>query len=115
MKNLSEKQAPSFFEILSANARKWPEAIYAHSIDQQKSVNYKELYGVSNQIAGFLKNYGVGRNQRVLLLSENSIENFLIFVSTLRYGATLATVHVEMNKTHLAEIIESINPVLVIF
>lgn len=115
MKNLGEKQAPSFFEILSANARKWPEAIYAHSIDQQKSVNYKELYGVSNQIAGFLKNYGVGRNQRVLLLSENSIENFLIFVSTLRYGATLATVHVEMNKTHLAEIIESINPVLVIY
>ena len=115
MKNLGEKQAPSFFEILSANARKWPEAIYAYSIDQQKSVNYKELYGVSNQIAGFLKNYGVGRNQRVLLLSENSIENFLIFVSTLRYGATLATVHVEMNKTHLAEIIESINPVLVIY
>ena len=115
MKNLSEKQAPSFFEILSANARNWPEAIYAYSIDQQKSVNYRELYCVSNQIAGFLKNYGVGRNQRVLLLSENSIENFLIFVSTLRYGATLATVHVEMNKTHLAEIIESINPVLVIY
>lgn len=114
---VSDKQdSPrSFHDVVAVNARQWPDAVYAHSIDQDKSLTYGQLYGLSNRVARFLKARGVGRNQRVLLLAENSIENLAVFVSTLRYGATLATVHVEMNAAHLGEIIRAIDPVVVLY
>jgi acyl-coenzyme A synthetase/AMP-(fatty) acid ligase len=115
MSDFRKIRVPSFHEIVAANAQERPHVTYAHSIDQEKSLTYGQLYSVSNRIARFYKENGVKRNQRILLLTENSIENMIIFISTLRYGATLATVHVEMNEAYLAEIIRSINPVIVLY
>ena len=70
----------------------WPKRTYVHCIDQDKSLTYGDLYSVSNQAAQFLKSYDIQANDRVLLLAENSVENLAVFVSVLRYGATLATV-----------------------
>jgi len=115
MSLLKDKKLPSFHDIVSENASRWPEAVYAYSIDQEKKLSYGELYSVSNRAAKFFKETGVRRNGRILLLSENSIESLIIFISTLRYGATLATVHVDMNEAHLMEIIRAIKPVVVLF
>jgi acyl-coenzyme A synthetase/AMP-(fatty) acid ligase len=105
----------SFHDIVADNARRWPDRPYVHCIDQDKSLTYGQLYGLSNRIARFLQAQGLGANDRVLLLAENSVENLAVFVSTLRYGATLATVHVEMNQSHLAEIIAAISPKIVLY
>lgn len=110
-----DEKLRSFHDIVSENARHRPEALYAYSIDQDKRLSYGELNSVGNRAAHFFKEIGVGRNQRVLLLSENSIESLIVFISTLRYGATLATVHVDMNEAHLKEIISAINPVVTIY
>jgi acyl-coenzyme A synthetase/AMP-(fatty) acid ligase len=115
MTNTAPDEYRSFHEIVAHNAREWPDRTYVHSIDQDKSLSYGALYGLSNRIARFLKRQGVQANQRVLLLAENSVENLAIFVSVLRYGATLATIHVEMNQLHLAEIIGAIDPEIVLF
>ncbi len=105
----------SFHSIVADNARQWPERTYVHCIDQDKSLSYGALYPLTNRIARFLKGKGMRPNDRVLLLAENSVENFAIFVGTLRYGATLATVHVEMNQAHLAEIVAAIAPKVVLY
>ena len=105
----------SFHEIVAAQAAQSPERVYVHCIDQEKSLTYGELYGLSNRMARFFRNAGLRANDRVLLLAENSVENLAVFVSTLRYGATLATVHVEMNQAHLAEIIAAISPKFVLY
>src|SRR5690606_26277432 len=105
----------SFHAIVAENARRWPERVYVHCIDQDKSLTYGALHPLTNRIAGFLKEAGLRANDRVLLLAENSVENFAIFVGTLRYGATLATVHVEMNHAHLAEIVAAIAPKIVLY
>jgi acyl-coenzyme A synthetase/AMP-(fatty) acid ligase len=105
----------SFHDIVADNAKRWPDRIYVHCIDQDKSLTYGQLYGLSNRMARFLQDAGLHANDRVLLLAENSVENLAIFVSTLRYGATLATVHVEMNQAHLAEIITAISPRIVLY
>ena len=105
----------SFDEIVAGHAKTAPDRVYVHSIDQNKSLTYGQLYALSNRFAGFLHDMALKANDRVLLLAENSIENLAIFVSTLRYGATLATVHVEMNQSHLAEIISAIDPQVVFY
>ena len=115
---MADKTSPdsrTFHDIVAGNAASWPERTYVHCIDQDKSLSYGALYGLSNRIARFLQSRGVAANRRVLLLAENSVENLAVFVSVLRYGATLATVHVEMNRAHLAEIIRAIDPVVVLY
>lgn len=105
----------SFHEIVAANARAWPERAYVHCIDQGKSLSYGALYGLSNRVARFLKGQGLGAGDRVLLLAENSVENLAVFVSVLRFGGTIATVHVEMNRAHMAEILHAVNPAIVLY
>ena len=105
----------SFHAIVAGNAKRWPGRTYAHCIDQDKSITYGQLYALSNRMARFFQGAGLGANDRVLLLAENSVENLAVFVSTLRYGAALATVHVEMNQAHLAEIIAAISPKIVLY
>ena len=105
----------SFHDIVADNARRWPDRTYVHCIDQEKSLTYGQLYELSNRMARFFQGAGLRANDRVLLLSENSVENLAVFVSTLRYGAALATVHVEMNQAHLAEIIAAISPKIVLY
>lgn len=113
----SEGQDPykSFHEIVAHHGRTAPDRPYVHCIDQDKSLSYGALYSLSNRVARFFKNAGIGANERVLLLAENSVENMAVFVSTLRYGATLATVHTEMNQAHLSDIIGAIDPKIVLY
>ncbi len=112
---MSQDVAKSFHQVVAENAAQWPERTYVHCIDQDKSLSYGALYSMSNRVARFLKERDVHANDRVLLLAENSVENLAVFVSVLRYGATLATVHVEMNQAHLSEIIEAISPKIVLY
>ena len=115
MKNISKDGAKSFHQVLFKNAEQWPERTYVHCVDQGKSINYGALYSISNRVAGFLNNREIKANDRILLLAENSVENLIIFTSVLRYGATLATVHVEMNEEHLSEIVRAVSPKIVLF
>ncbi|MEE8334372.1 MAG: class I adenylate-forming enzyme family protein [Alphaproteobacteria bacterium] len=115
MTDATEQGCRSFHDIVAGNASAWPDRVYVHCINQDKSLSYGALYRLSNQVSRFLKARGVEANQRVLLLAENSVENLAVFVSVLRYGATLATVHVEMNRAHLAEIIAAIDPAVVLY
>ena len=105
----------SFHDIVRANAQAWPERVYVHCIDQEKAITYGQLYALSNRFARFLKSRGFRADDRLLLLAENSVENLAVFVSVLRYGATIATVHVEMNQAHLAEIVRAVNPKVVLY
>lgn len=105
----------SFHDLVATHAAQSPDRVYVHCIDQDKSLTYGELYGLSNRMARFFQRCGLRANDRVLLLAENSVENLAAFVSTLRYGATLATVHVAMNQAHLAEIIAAVAPKIVLY
>ncbi len=105
----------SFHDIVAHNGRRWPDRVYVHCIDQDRSLSYGALYPLSYRIARFLLRNRLGAYVRVLLLDENSVEFLAVFVSTLRYGATIATVHVEMNRAHLAEIVRAVNPKLVLY
>lgn len=105
----------SFHEIVRDSARLFPERVYVHSIDQDKDLSYGDLHRIGNRLAHFLRSEGFAANDRLLLLAENSVETVAMFVGVLRYGATLATANVEMNRAHLAEIIGAVAPRIVVY
>ena len=63
-----------------------------------------ELRETTGRIATILRDRGIGRNDRVALLAHNSIEHLLTYLGVMAYGATICTVHVEMNRNQLDNI-----------
>ncbi len=100
--------------VLAEVARRVPDKLYVHCIDQDKSITYGELHRLANRMARYLGNKGIGANDRVLVLSENSVEFMAAFIGVLRHGATIATANVEMNRAHLAEIVRAVAPKIVL-
>ena len=105
----------NFFTWMERNARTVPDKLAISSIDQNKDISHGELFKIANQIGQYYENKGIGRNDRVVLLSNNSIEHLIIYLASLAYGCTICTVNVEMNARYLSKIIESLNAKTIFF
>ena len=99
---------------IAEQALRMPDKTYVYAIDQDKSLTYGDLHRIGNRIAQYLRDRGIKANDRILMLSENSAEFMAIFLGVQRYGATIATANIEMNRSHIAEIIKVIGPKLVL-
>jgi long-chain acyl-CoA synthetase len=82
--------------------------------DDGRTVSYGELQALTRRIAAFLDDRGLGANDRVALLANNSIEHLICYFGVMAYGATICTVHVEMNRNQLDNIFERLKPKLVL-
>src|SRR5882757_7347284 len=82
--------------------------------DDGRTVSYGELLDVAARIATLLHERGIGTNHRVALLANNSIEHLLCYLGVMAYGATICTVHVEMNRNQLGNILARLEPELVL-
>ena len=89
----------SIRSMLAANAARIPDKTYMYAIDQDKSLSFGELHGLASRMAHVLQVRGIRANDRVLMLSENSIEFIATFLGVIRYGATIATANVETTLT----------------
>lgn len=78
-------------------------------------VTYRQLRQTVGRCAAFLQGRGIGRNDRVALLADNSTEQLLAYFGVIAAGATLCTIHVEMNRNQLGNIFERLKPKLVLF
>ncbi len=83
--------------------------------DDGRSVSYGQLQDITDRIATVLHRRGIGRNDRVALLANNSIEHLLCYFGVMAYGATICTVHVEMNRNQLDNIFARLKPTLVLY
>jgi acyl-coenzyme A synthetase/AMP-(fatty) acid ligase len=95
-------------------ARCDPNKAWIVCADDGCSVTYGKLRETTARIARLLRERGLKRNDRVALLSNNSIEHLLCYFGTMAYGATICTVHVEMNRNQLGNIFERLKPKLVL-
>jgi acyl-coenzyme A synthetase/AMP-(fatty) acid ligase len=91
-----------------------PEKPWIVCADDGRTMSYGRLQEVCRRIATVLRERGLGRNDRVALLANNSIEHLLIYLGVMAYGATICTVHVEMNRNQLDNILERLAPELVL-
>jgi acyl-CoA synthetase (AMP-forming)/AMP-acid ligase II len=92
-----------------------PDKPWIARADDGRTVSYRDLRDITGRIAAVLHQRGLGRNDRVALLAHNSIEHLLCYFGVMAYGATICTVHVEMNRNQLDNIFERLQPKLVLY
>jgi long-subunit acyl-CoA synthetase (AMP-forming) len=92
-----------------------PDKAYIVSVNDRRTISYRQLQQLTRQIAAFLAARGLRNNDRVALLAGNSIEHIACYIGVMAYGATICTIHVEMNRGHLARILPTLDPRLVVF
>ena len=95
-------------------AERAPDKTWVVSADDGRTVSYGQLRDVVGRFASFLRGRGIGRNDRVALLANNSIEQLLCYFGVMAAGATVCTVHVEMNRNQLGSIFERLKPRLIL-
>jgi acyl-coenzyme A synthetase/AMP-(fatty) acid ligase len=101
-------------EWIARAALRDPEKPWMVCADDGRTVSYRELQEVAGRIATFLRDRGIGTNDRVALLANNSVEHLLCYFGVMAYGATICTVHVEMNRNQLDNIFARLEPKLVL-
>ena len=110
-----ELEYKSVLDRLRAHADAMGDKPCLVSIDQGTEITWGGLLDVCNRIAGALAARGIGTNDRVCVLTDNSLENLILYFAVQRYGATFCTVNVEINAEHLREIVERLEPKLVLW
>jgi acyl-coenzyme A synthetase/AMP-(fatty) acid ligase len=92
-----------------------PDKPWIISADDGRTLNYGQLREIVGRLATFLGGHGIGVNDRVALLANNSIEHLLCYFGVMAAGATICTVHVEMNRNQLENIFARLKPKLVLY
>ncbi|MGE3158296.1 MAG: class I adenylate-forming enzyme family protein [Xanthobacteraceae bacterium] len=96
-------------------AQRAPDKPWIVSATDGRTVSYSQLRDATRRVASFLHRHGIGRNDRVAMLANNSIEHLLCYLGVMSYGATICTVHVEMNRNQLDSILTRLAPKLVLY
>jgi len=96
-------------------AAEHPDKPYIVGADDGRTIIYAQLQRLTRQIGAFLAAGGIGANDRVALLANNSIEHLACYLAVMAHGATICTVHVEMNQHHLAQILPALQPRLIVY
>src|SRR5476649_2450808 len=91
-----------------------PDKAFIVSADDGRTLTYGQLRALTGRIAAHLHRQGIAANDRIALLSNNSIEHLATYFGVLAYGATICTVHVEMNRNQLDNILPALKPRLVL-
>lgn len=99
---------------LDANAARFPGKPFIESIAQKRIVTHGEMAALAGRISHYLAARGIGANDRVALLSGNSVEHLAVYLSVLAHGATICTVNVEMNHAYLGDLMKALDPCLII-
>ena len=100
---------------LAAAAHMFPGKPDLVSVEDGRAISYGALARLSARIAGLLAARGIGANDRVVLLANNSLEHLAAYVGVLSAGATICTVHLEMNRAYLDALLPALAPRLVLF
>lgn len=105
----------SVLTMIRDHAAKAPGQDCLIAIDQNASLTWRQLYRLTNRLSAWLHARHIGANDRVLVLTDNSLENLILYFGVQRHGATFCTVNVDINANHLREIIDRLNPRLVLW
>jgi long-chain acyl-CoA synthetase len=101
-------------EWIDRAAQRDPQKPWLVAAAGSRTVTYGELRQATGRIAAFLHARGLGANDRVALLANNSVEHLICYFGVMAYGATICTVHVEMNRNQLDNIFTRLKPKLVL-
>ena len=84
-------------------------------LESGASVTYGELDRIVTDIGVYLKNRGVGKGGRVLLLSDENLEKLLIWLGTWRIGGVVCPFNTEINEKQMVALAAALDPALVVY
>jgi acyl-coenzyme A synthetase/AMP-(fatty) acid ligase len=105
----------SVVDLIRSHAERARDQACLLSIDQQTALTWGQLQGLANRLAVYLSEKGIGANDRVCVLTDNSLENLVLYYGVQRHGATYCTVNVDINSAHLGEMLRRLDPKLVLW
>jgi len=79
-------------------------------VDGERSVTYRELDERARRLAGVLAARGVGRGDRVAVLSENRLEILELFLAAARLGAVVACQNWRLAAPELVHCLDLVSP-----
>jgi long-chain acyl-CoA synthetase len=90
-----------------------PDKPWVVAADDGRTLSYGELCDAVGRFAALLRERGIRPNDRIALLANNSIEQLLCYFGVMAAGATVCTIHVEMNRNQLGNIFARLKPKLI--
>ena len=105
----------SVLSMIREHVRRAPGQDCLVAIDQNTALTWQQLYRLTNKLAAWLHARDIGANDRVLVLTDNSLENLILYFGIQRHGATFCTVNVDINANHMREIIDRLSPQIVLW
>jgi acyl-coenzyme A synthetase/AMP-(fatty) acid ligase len=99
-------------DLLAQYRARYPAKLAIVDLDQQTSISFGALETAVTDIASALKQKGVGKGDRVLLLSDETLEKLLVWLGCWRIGAVVAPLNIELNAPLIADLATSVGPVL---
>ena len=99
---------------LQRNARRTPDRVAVHSLEQNVAVTHAELLHLCAQVAQAVATRGIGANDRVALIAHNSLEHLVTYLGVMSCGATICTIDPDVT-TYAPGLARTLDPQLVLF
>ena len=103
----------SISEQLERNVVNSPASDALVSIENGDSITWQELWDWSVRIAQFLRNLGIQKNDRILVVGESTTEHLILYYAIQSFGSTYCTINTDVNYNHLIEMVDRISPKLI--
>jgi len=101
--------------LLNKYKDRHPDKTAIYDLDQGKGITWGELHDLANRIARFLHKRGIGKGDRVALLSDENLEKLICWMGIWRLGAVVCPTNVEMNAAHMNRLLGHIEPKLILW
>ena len=94
--------------VFRGTARTWPERIAIE--EGERTVTFRALDRLADGISGWLAANGIGRGDRVAILSENSADYIAVMLACARIGCILACQNWRLTARELRHCISLVEP-----
>jgi acyl-CoA synthetase (AMP-forming)/AMP-acid ligase II len=102
-------------ELFAKYRARDPKRTAIVDLETGSSISFGALDQIATDIAAFLKDRGVDKGDRVLLLSDECLEKLLIWFGTWRIGAVICPLNIEINEKVMVELVRAVNPDLILY
>ena len=100
--------------LLRGHAAAHPDKIFLQSAEDGRALTHGETLALCERFAGCFRARGLEPGDRILVLSENGLEQMALFFACLASGLAYCTINVEVNAAHIAEMSHRLDPRLVV-
>lgn len=113
--NVFQPDYDSWHQIIENHGKRLGDKIFIESLDQDRNISYDQMNNWTSRIANYLKSRNLGKNDKVALIGDNSLESMIIYFGILKYGSILVPVFSEESEENLYRILDLCQPSIVLY